>query len=58
MNIQDVQALYAYLTLERLPAGSGALSAADFRSAADVNNDGAADVYDLQRLYELVTGLG
>lgn len=58
VNIQDVQALYAYLTLERLPAGSGALSAADFRSAADVNNDGAADVYDLQRLYELVTGLG
>lgn len=49
----DVQCLYTYLTSgER--QGSYQNSAAAFHAAADVNNDGCVDVYDLQLLYEIV----
>ena len=28
-----------------------------FRSAVDINSDGTVDVYDLQLLYEIVSGI-
>lgn len=49
----DVQCLYTYLT-SRERQGSYQNSAAAFHTAADVNNDGCVDVYDLQLLYEIV----
>ena len=46
----DVQALYAYLTdLSQSPTAGA--------NACDLNDDGSVDVYDLQFLYEVATGL-
>ena len=46
VNIQDVQAIYEYLTQDTVPYAG--------ETACDVNMDGNMDVYDLQRLYECV----
>lgn len=49
-NAMDVQAIYEYLTQNKMPdCGDSA--------ACDVNLDGAVDVYDLQYLYEFVAGI-
>ena len=42
--------VYQYLT-GQFPFEAG------HKEAADVNRDGIVDVYDLQRLYEAVTGI-
>lgn len=45
--------LYEYLTTGNL----GHLSEEDFFSVADLNDDNSVDVYDLQFLYEVVSGI-
>lgn len=48
----DMQALYEYLTGQ-----AGTAYTQRQKKAADVNQDGMIDVYDLQYLYELVSGI-
>lgn len=55
IDITDVQALYAYLTSGTME-GSNSGNQYDFEKAADVNGDESVDVYDLQYLYECVSG--
>lgn len=51
----DMQCLYTYLTTGE---NEGQIKDAEaFALAADANGDGKADVYDLQRLYEAVSGI-
>ena len=54
-DASDVQCLYTYLTGGGI---DGALAQREtfFKAVADVNGDGSVDVYDLQRLYETVSG--
>ncbi len=55
-DASDVQCLYTYLTGGGI---DGALAQREtfFKAVADVNGDGNVDVYDLQRLYETVSGV-
>ena len=48
-DAEDMQRLYEHLT------GITAITEPYLRKVADVNGDGAIDVYDLQRLYEHVS---
>ena len=55
VEITDLACLYQYLT-----EGKNEGSIQDktyFKAVADVNDDGSIDVYDLQRLYEAVSGV-
>lgn len=54
VTVTDVQLLYTYLTTGS--TGETTLSENDFRLIADVNQDSSVDVYDLQWLYETVSG--
>ena len=56
LDVNDVQCLYTYLASGEIQ-GTYKESPAAFAVAADVNNDGYVDVYDLQRLYEAVSGI-
>lgn len=55
-EITDMACLYQYLA-----TGDRTQSSIDdvtyFKAVADVNGDGAVDVYDLQRLYEALSGI-
>lgn len=55
IDITDVQALYAYLTSGTME-GSNSGNRYLFEKYADVNGDESVDVYDLQYLYECVSG--
>ena len=55
-DVNDVQCLYTYLTNGEM-LGAYKDSPDTFTAVADVNNDGHVDVYDLQRLYEVVSGI-
>lgn len=55
-DIQDMQCLYQYLTSEALPE-TYQDDSATFVLLADINGDNYVDVYDLQRLYEAVSGV-
>lgn len=50
VTAQDVQMLFSYLT------GVSTLTGVQ-QTAADVDKNGRLDVYDLQRLYEQVSGI-
>ena len=52
-DITDVECLYEHLTTGGRTNWTGKMLAA----AMDVNDDGQADVYDLQLLYEIVSGV-
>lgn len=52
-DITDVNCLYEYLTTG---AADSSFDGSFFNHAADVNGDGTVDVYDLQLLYETVSG--
>ena len=55
VSVLDVACLYTFLTQSR---NEGSVTnEACFRSAVDFNSDGAVDVYDLQLLYETVSGI-
>lgn len=54
-DISDVASLYTYLTSSNIVGRHS--EEAGYRQAADVNQDGNVDVYDLQRLYEHVSGI-
>ncbi len=55
IDASDMQCLYTYLTTGE---NVGQVKDGDaFELVADVNNDGHVDVYDLQRLYEVVSGI-
>ena len=55
VDASDMQCLYEMLTSETY---SGNIEDETYRKAvADINSDGAVDVYDLQRLYETVSGI-
>ena len=56
VEITDVACLYHYLTANDR-SQSSISDEAYFLSVADVNSDGAVDVYDLQLLYETVSGI-
>ena len=49
-NVGDMQALYESLTGQKVLIYKQQM-------AADVNQDGEIDVYDLQRLYEFINGI-
>lgn len=53
-DIADVQCLYNYLAASEM-TGKYQDSQVAFQAAADVNDDGMVDVYDLQSLYESVS---
>lgn len=53
IDATDMACLYEYLTTGNL----GHLSEEDFFSVADLNDDNSVDVYDLQFLYEVVSGI-
>lgn len=55
-EVSDVQCLYTYLTSGVID-GTLAQREGIFCALADVNQDGSVDVYDLQCLYETVSGL-
>lgn len=55
-DVGDVQCLYAYLTGAAIP-DAYADDSSTFLLLADINGDGFIDVYDLQRLYEAVSGV-
>ena len=52
----DMQCLYTYLTSGEI-VGAYRNNADMFIDLADVNRDGTVDVYDLQRLYEAISGI-
>ena len=55
VDASDIQCLYEMLTSGTY---SGSIEDETYRNAvADVNSDGAVDVYDLQLLYETVSGI-
>lgn len=55
VDASDMQCLYEMLTSETY---NGSIEDEVYRNAvADVNSDGAVDVYDLQLLYETVSGI-
>ena len=55
VDASDMQCLYEMLTSETY---SGNIEDETYRKAvADINGDGTVDVYDLQRLYEAVSGI-
>ena len=54
-DISDVASLYTYLTSSNIVGRHS--EEAGYRQAADVNQDGNVDVYDLQRLYEAVSSI-
>lgn len=54
IDITDVNCLYAYLITGEQ---DGSLSEKQFQAAADLNKDGQIDIYDLQILYEVASGL-
>ena len=54
ITLEDVQALYEYLTHGTIPASAG-YTAADILNVADYNNDGAVNILDYQALYVYVT---
>ena len=56
VEIPDVACLYRYLTANDR-SQSSIPDEAYFLAVADVNSDGAVDVYDLQLLYETVSGI-
>ena len=56
VEITDVACLYRYLTANDR-SQSSIPDEAYFLAVADVNSDGAVDVYDLQLLYETVSGI-
>ena len=56
VEITDVACLYRYLTSNDR-SQSSIPDEAYFLAVADVNSDGAVDVYDLQLLYETVSGI-
>lgn len=56
VEITDLACLYRYLTANDR-SESHIEDEAYFQAVADVNGDGTADVYDLQRLYEHVSGV-
>ena len=49
MTVNDLACLYNWLAAGK---NDGQLDAAVLQDKADLNHDGAADVYDLQLLYE------
>ena len=53
IDISDLDCLYAYLTRG---VNIGSLSDDQFQEAADLNKDHVVDIYDLQLLYEVVSG--
>ena len=55
-DVNDVQCLYTYLTSGSIQ-GAYKNNAEMFTSLADVNMDSTVDVYDLQLLYETVSGI-
>lgn len=55
ISVTDMQLLYTYLLLDTLP--EGAREDGLFQLAADVNGDDRVDVYDLQALYEILSGI-
>lgn len=54
IDATDMACLYEYLTTG---VNRGYLSNEYFKQAADLNNDKTVDVYDLQLLYEVISGL-
>lgn len=56
VDVRDVQALYTYLTTGVIE-GAYSKNETKFAAAADINGDDEVDVYDLQYLYEIVSGL-
>ena len=55
-EITDLACLYLYVTTGSR-SDSSIQDEAYFKAVADVNGDGSIDVYDLQRLYEAVSGI-
>ena len=55
IDASDVQCLYELLTTGQCQSQIKNTDA--LKLVADINNDGAVDVYDLQRLYEAVSGI-
>ena len=55
IDASDVQCLYELLTTGQCQ--SQIKNTDTLKLVADINNDGAVDVYDLQRLYEAVSGI-
>ena len=53
ITLDDVQALYEYLTHGTIPSSAG-YTAADILNVADYNNDGAVNILDYQALYVYV----
>ena len=53
IDATDMACLYEYLTTGNF----GHLSEEDFFSVADLNDDNSVDVYDLQFLYEVISGI-
>lgn len=56
VEITDLACLYTYLTTGD-HSDSSIEDEAYFMAVADINGDGAVDVYDLQRLYEHLSGI-
>lgn len=54
IDITDVNCLYEYLITGEQ---DGSLSEKQFQAAADLNKDGQINIYDLQILYEVASGL-
>lgn len=55
IDASDMQCLYELLTTGQCQ--SQIKNAEDLKLVADINNDDTVDVYDLQRLYEAVSGI-
>lgn len=56
VEITDVACLYTFMTTNDR-SQSNIDDEAYFLAVADVNGDGSVDVYDLQLLYEIVSGI-
>ena len=55
ITLEDVQALYDYLTRGTIPPALSPFSSSDFALVADYNGDGAVDILDYQALYVYIT---
>ena len=55
-DASDMQCLYTYLTMGEM-VGAYEEDETTFLLVSDINSDSSIDVYDLQRLYEAVSGV-